>query len=244
MKKLRTILCAVSALVLTSMTTSPLIAADSGNFAGPYIGFQINAVGVELDGDVTSGRDDTGETTTGSVGKTAIIGGLELGYVVPLGASGVLLDVGFSYIAGGAKIAGKNTDTEALADVIFEVDDLYTGWIAPSFALSETSSAYIKAGYSHATISVSGDVAPINDMEGVTAAIGTRTVLESGLFIKTEAGITMFDKIATTGLGKGGGAGCTHAASYACAATAVETSTSVSASPTVAYGSVSIGMRF
>ena len=124
MKKLRKILCAVSALVLTSMTTSPLL-ADSANFAGPYIGFQVNAVGVELDGDVTTARDDVGETTTGQVGKTAIIGGLELGYVVPLGEGGVLLDVGFSYIAGGAKFKTSNTDTEATADVIFEVDDLY-----------------------------------------------------------------------------------------------------------------------
>ena len=81
-------------------------------------------------------------------------------------------------------------------------------------------------------------------MEGVTGAIGTRTVLESGLFIKTEAGITQYDKIATTGLGKGGGAGCTDAASAGCASKSVETSTSVSATPTVAYGSISIGMRF
>jgi hypothetical protein len=228
------------------MTTSPLIAADGSSFAGPYVGFQVNAVGVELHGDVTSGRDAVGETTTGSVGKTAIIGGLELGYVVPLGASGVLLDVGFSYIAGGAKIKSASTDTQATADVIFEVDDLYTGWIAPSFALSDTSSAYLKVGYSHATVSVSGDVAPINDMEGVTAAVGTRTVLESGVFIKTEAGITKFDKISTVGLGKGGGAGCskTRTPPASCAATAVETSTNVSATPTVAYGSISIGMRF
>jgi len=204
----------------------------------------MNAVGVELDGEATSGRDDVGETTTGSVGKTAIIGGLELGYVVPLGDGGVLLDVGLSYIAGGAKITGKNTDTEAVADVIFEVDDLYTGWIAPSFALSDTSSAYLKVGYTHATVSVSGDVAPINDMEGVTGAVGTRTVLESGLFIKTEAGITQFDKVATIGLGSGGGAGCTDQASASCASTSVETSTNVSATPTVAYGSISIGMRF
>ena len=243
MKKLRTILCAVSALVLTSMTTSP-IAADSGNFAGPYVGFQVNAVGVELDGDVTSARDDVGETTTGQVGKTAIIGGLELGYVVPLGEGGVLLDVGFSYIAGGAKFKTSNTDTEATADVIFEVDDLYTGWIAPSFALSDTSSAFLKVGYSYAAVSLTGDVAQVDDMEGVTAAIGTRTVLESGLFIKSEAGITQFDKIATVGLGKGGGAGCTDAASAACASTSVETTTNVSATPTVAYGSISIGMRF
>lgn len=230
-------LCAVTALLLTSMTTSPLIAADGSNFAGPYLGFQVNAVGVELDGDVTSGGDAVGETTTGQVGKTAIIGGLELGYVIPFGDTGVLLDVGFAYIAGGAKFKTANTDTLATADVIFEVDDLYTGWIAPSFALSETSSVYLKAGYSHATVSVSGDVAPINDMEGVTGAVGTRTVLESGVFIKTEAGITQYDKIATVGLGKGGGGGTA-------ASQSVETSTNVSATPTVAYGSVSIGMRF
>ena len=237
MKKLRTILCAVSALVLASMTTSPLIAADGSNFAGPYVGFQIAAVGVELDGEVTSGADAVGETTTGSVGKTAIIGGLELGYVVPFGESGVLLDVGFSYIAGGAKFKTSSTDTSAAADVIFEVDDMYTGWIAPSFALSDTSSAYLKLGYSYAEVSISGDVAQVDNMEGVTGAVGTRTVLESGLFIKTEAGITQFDKIATKGLGSGGGGGTA-------ASTSVETSTNVSATPTVAYGSISIGMRF
>ena len=95
MKKLRTILCAVSALILTSMTTSPLM-ADSSNFAGPYIGFNVAAAGVELDGKVTSAGDDDssgdgGETTTGNAGRTAIIGGVELGYAIPLGANGLLL---------------------------------------------------------------------------------------------------------------------------------------------------------
>ena len=112
MKKLRTILCAVSALVLTSMTTSPLM-ADSSNFAGPYIGFNVAAAGVELDGKhkegTVAGSDVTASTTTGSVGKTAIIGGLELGYAFPLGDAGVLVDIGAAYNAGGAKIRTKRT---------------------------------------------------------------------------------------------------------------------------------------
>jgi hypothetical protein len=243
MKKMRKILCAVSALVLASMMSSQLNAADSSNFAGPYVGFTVSATGVELDGKVSSARDDVGETTTGSIGKTAIIGGLEAGYAVPLGESGVLLDIGISYIAGGAKFRTNNTDTSATADVIFEVDDLYTGWIAPSFALSDTSSAYIKLGYTHATISVTGDVSKPDDMEGATYAIGTRSVLDSGLFIRTEAGITAFDSLSAQGLGSGGGAGCAST-SNACNSKSVETTTNVSADPTVAYGSVSIGMRF
>jgi hypothetical protein len=244
MKKLRTILCAVSALVLASMTTSPLM-ADSSNFAGPYVGFQIAAVGVELDGKVAEGTtaeadDDTpphdtdvdGSTTTGNIGRTAIIGGIELGYVIPFGAAGLLLDVGATYVAGGAKIRTNNTDTEATADVIFEVDDLYSLFLAPSFVLSETSSVFIKLGYTHATVSVTGDVTKPDDMEGATYAIGTRTVLESGLFIKSEAGITEFDSLAAKGLGKGG------------TGKLISTGTTVDADPTIAYGSISIGMRF
>jgi len=232
MKKLRKILCAVSALVLTSMTTSPLMAADSGNFVGPYLGFTVAAAGVELDGKVTSKADTVGETTTGNAGRTAIIGGLELGYAVPLGSNGVLLDIGANYIAGGAKIRSNNNDSAATADVIFEVDDMYSIFLAPSFALSDTSSAFIKLGYTHATVSVQGDVSKPDDMEGATYAIGTRTVLESGMFIKTEAGMTEFDSLAAKGLGKGG------------TGKSIATTTTVDADPTVAYGSISIGMRF
>ena len=240
MKKLRTILCAVSALVLTSMTTSPLL-ADSSNFAGPYVGFQIAAVGVELDGKVAEATtaeaeggttDITGETTTGNVGRTAIIGGLEIGYAIPLGSGGLLLDVGANYVAGGAKIRTSNTDTAATADVIFEVDDMYSIFLAPSLALSDTSSLFVKLGYTHATVSVTGDVTKPDDMEGATYAIGTRTVLESGVFIKSEAGITEFDSLSSKGLGQGG------------AGKTVSTTTTVTADPSVAYGSISIGMRF
>jgi len=231
MKKLRTILCAVSALVLTSMTTSPLL-ADSSNFAGPYVGFQMAAVGVELNGQVASAGDDVGETTTGNVGKTAIIGGLELGYAIPIGGNGLLLDIGANYVAGGAKMKSNNTDTAATADVKFEVDDMYSIFLAPSFALSDTSSVFVKLGYTHATVSVTGDVTKPDDMEGATYAVGTKTVLESGLFIKSEAGITDFDSLSSKGLGQGG------------TGTSVSTSTTITADPSVAYGSISIGMRF
>jgi len=211
--------------------------ADTSNFAGPYVGFQMAAAGVELDGDVKSKGDDVGETTTGTAGKVAIIGGLEVGYAFPLGDSGILLDIGANYIAGGAKMATSNTDTWASDDVIFEVDDMYTGFIAPSFALSNTSSLYVKLGYTHATVSVTGDVTKPDDMEGATYAIGTRTVLESGLFVRTEAGLTEFDSLTATGLGSSGNGGTANSKS-------VETTTTVTADPTVAYGSISIGMRF
>jgi len=203
MKKLRKILCGVSVLILTSIATSPLMAADNSNFAGPYVGFQITAAGVELDGKVSSGQDTVGETTTGNVGRVAIIGGMELGYAVPLGSE-LLLDVGIAYIAGGAKIRSNTNDTAATADVIFEVDNVYQAWLAPTFALSDTSSAFVKLGYSHAEISVTGDVSKPSDMEGATYAIGTRTVLESGLFIKSEAGITEFNGLQARGLEQGG----------------------------------------
>jgi len=212
------------------MTTSPLI-ADNSNFAGPWFGLQLTTVGVELDGKVTSAEDDVGETTAGSAGRVAIIGGVELGYAIPIGEA-MLLDLGAGYVAGGAKLSSKTTDTEATADVIFEVDDVYNIYVAPSLALSDTSSAYFKLGYTHATVSVTGDVTKPDDMEGTTYAIGTRTVLESGIFIKSEAGITEFDALRATGLNLGG------------TGQNISTSTTVDANPTIAYGSISIGMRF
>jgi len=226
------------------MTTSPLM-ADSSNFAGPYVGFHIAAAGVEMDGKVKEGTtaeaddntpphdtDVTASTTTGNIGRTAIIGGIDIGYAIPLGANGLLLDIGASYVAGGAKMRTNNNDTAATADVIFEVDDMYTISLAPTFALSDTSSVYVKLGYTHATTSVTGDVTKPDDMEGANYAVGTRTVLESGVFITSEAGITEFDSLSAKGLGKGG------------TGKLISTGTTVDADPTLAYGKISIGMRF
>ena len=219
-------------ILFASIATTPLM-ADSSNFAGPYIGIMGSAVGVELDGSSTASATETtgGETTTGTVGKTAIIGGGELGYAIPLG-SAALLDIGASYTVGSAKLKTSNDDTAASDDVTFEVKDVYTVYIAPTVALTDSSSLYVKLGLSEATVKVTGDVSNPADLSGTTYAVGTRTVLESGLFIRAEAGLTTYNGISAHGLAAAG------------AQKSVEKDQSISAEPTIAYGAVSIGFKF
>jgi len=217
-------------ILFASIATTPLM-ADSSNFAGPYIGIQGSAVGVELEGEVTTGSDKVRSTSSGTIGKTALIAGGEIGYAFPIGSMGVL-DIGATYIDGSAKLKTSNTDTAASADVTFEVSDVYTVYIAPTIVLSDTSSLYLKGGLSQATVKVTGDVSQPADLSGETYAVGTRTVLESGLFIRTEAGITTYNGISAHGLGAGG------------TQKAVAKDQSHSAEPTVAYGAVSIGFKF
>ena len=221
--------------LLTSLAVTASV-ADSSDFAGPYVGIQGSAVGVELDGDhTTAATTGTGSTasqlTTGTVGKTAMIAGLEIGYAIPL-SSEFLLDVGINYVNGSAKINNTTNDTSSAAAVTFEVSDLITGYIAPTFAVSDTSSIYLKIGYTEADTKVTGDVTKPSDLSGTTVALGTRSLLGNGLFIRTEAGMTEYDTISVKGKAEGG------------TATLIKTTTTVSAEPTVAFGAISIGMKF
>ena len=93
--------------------------------------------------------------------------------------------------------------------------------------LSDTSSLYVKVGLTEADIGVSGDVTTPADLSGTTWAIGTRTVLESGIFIKTEAGYTDYNGVSAHGKG-----------------TSVGANNAYSAEPTVAFGTVALGFRF
>jgi len=226
MNKLKTVLFAVVTLMFTNLAS-----ADNSNFAGPYIGLAGSALGVEMDGSVTSGQDDVGETTTGTIGKTAVIAGAEIGYAIPLGSS-MLLDIGASWVEGGAKMKTTNDDTAATADVTFEVEDVYTLYIAPTVALSDTSSLFFKVGLTEGDTKVSGDVTKPGDLSGTTVAVGTRTVLDSGIFIRAEAGVTDFNAISSHGKNEGG------------TGKAVATNTSVSADPSLAFGTISLGFRF
>ena len=109
----------------------------------------------------------------------------------------------------------------------FKVDDLVTYYIAPTIALSDTSSLYVKVGVSEADTGVTGDVTSPGNLSGTTWAMGTRTVLDSGIFIRTEAGYTDYNGISAHGKG-----------------TTVSAANSYSAEPTIAFGAVSFGFRF
>jgi len=227
MNKLKTMLCAVFTLLLVNTTAS----ADSSNFAGPYVGITGSGYGLQMDGSATQESDTTGPTVTDdvSLGQVAPVTGIEVGYALPLGDM-VLVDVGASYYSGEATIShfgDDNGENQGGADVSFKVDDLVTYYIAPTIALSDTSSLYVKVGVSEADTGVTGDVTSPGNLSGTTWAMGTRTVLDSGIFIRTEAGYTDYNGISAHGKG-----------------TTVSAANSYSAEPTIAFGAVSFGFRF
>jgi len=226
MNKLRTMLCAACTLMLVNINSSVL--ADSGNMAGPYIGIQGSTVGVGVQGTQKGGADDVNENTTVNAGRTGITVGAEAGYAVPLGES-LLIDVGASYIDGAAVLKTQSTDVAAVADVKVVISDFVTYYIAPTVMLTDTSSLYVKIAYTEADVAVTGDISNPGDLNGDTFAIGTRTVMPSGLFVRAEAGLTDYDNVIATGLGTAGG---------------IATTTSYSADPKVAFGAISLGFRF
>jgi hypothetical protein len=238
MNKIKTIICATWMLVLVS--TGTVLLADSSNFAGPYVGLSGFSGGIEAKGTANTTLVDGNDTDRVSFGKVTVATGFEGGYVIPLGSL-FLLDVGASYLIGEASIAHENDSNNSTTDnVTFTANNFVTFFIAPTVALSDTSSLYIKWGLSEADVDVSGDINNPADLSGETFAIGTRTVLDSGIFIKTEAGYTEYNGISAHGKGLRPstgdiGGGSTNASS---------TNNSYSAEPLIAYGSVSLGFRF
>ena len=231
MNKLKTILFAACSLVLVTIGTS--VKADSSNFAGPYIGLTASGYGIAMSGTSTSAADDTeGSTDEVQLGKVAAVVGGEIGYALPLG-SAFLLDVGAAFYSGETRIRHDGGKGDVHRPVAFKIDDLVTIYIAPTLVLSDTSSLYIKVGLTEADIGVEGDVTTPGDLSGRTWAIGTRTVLNSGIFIRTEAGYTDYNGISAHG---------TNAASASGAG--IQKTTTYSAEPTIAFGTVSLGFRF
>jgi len=225
MNKLNKMLCAACTL---AMANFGLAQADSSNFAGPYIGLTASGLGVAISGASNSIADDTeGSEDEVQVGKVSAVAGAELGYALPVGDA-LLLDVGAAFYSGETMIrhdGGKDGDVNRR--VAFKVDDVFTAYIAPTIVLSDTSSLYVKVGITEADIGVEGDISTPGNLSGTTWGIGTRTQLDTGLFIRTEAGYTEYNGISAHGTG-----------------TSLPATTSYSAEPTIAYGLVSMGFRF
>ena len=154
-------------------------------------------------------------------------------YVIPMGSNFALV-LGGKYLQGKGKVAATNSDVANTAgNVSFEFDDHITGYIAPTLILSDTSSIYLKVGVSEAATTVSGDITTPADLSGQMLAIGTRTVLDSGIFIRTEAGYTDYNGIGARGKGEG-----------TVAKDLISTTTKFSADPTIVHGVISLGFRF
>jgi len=236
MNKFNKIICAACTLVLVN---TGVLLADASNFAGPYVGITASGYGMQLSGtsrtSPTPAATPIMEVDEVSIGQVAPLTGFEAGYVIPLGSM-FLIDIGASYYTGSAKLEyhhdapanpGPTTGDLANKDVSFTIGNLTAGYFAPTLVLSDTSSLYVKVGLSEAQVKVSGDITSPGDLSGETWAVGTRTVLPSGVFIRTEAGYTDYNGISAVGKG-----------------TNIETTNSYAAEPTVAFGTISLGFRF
>ena len=217
MKTIKSALFGFIALMALTSTSS------SFSLNGVYLEAGTSAVGVALDGNHVNA--DAG-TTVGTVGKTAVTASYGLGYM--LNKSGKLgLDIGYFVTPGEAKISG--TSDSATSDVTFEVSDSKEYYIAPMLNITDDASVYIKFGKADADIKVTGDVTKPTSMDGNTLALGTVMSWGSNLFIRTEAGMTEYDKLTVTGLGAVGGTPLT---------------TTINATPDVHYGKIAIGYKF
>ena len=202
--------------LLLSVATTPLMA----DFTGPYVGVSLNASGAEFDGQHT---DEDGAITKGTAGKVFTMAGLDAGWTFGLGDS-FGLSLGITNMGGDGVV---NADDAAnAADVKLTIDGPRTIYISPIIAVSDSSAVYFKLGKSTADLAATGDVtgAP-NDLSGRTIAIGTQSIFPSGMFIQTEAGVQNYDEITITGIGG-------------------SSSAVLKATPKIAYGAVTVGIKF
>ena len=217
MNNIKTMLITLVAILgLTTVT-------NAGILSNVYLEVGSSAVGVEMDG---NHNDNDGDVSNGTIGKTAVTASYGIGYMT-YRSNTLGLDVGYLSTPGEAKM--KATSDDSATDVTLEVSDSMEYYIAPMINMTEDSSLYFKYGWSEADITVTGDINNPGDLDGTTVALGTVMSWGSNLYIRTEAGMTDYDKISATGKGTTGGIG---------------TDVTVTATPTVHYGKIAIGYKF
>jgi len=200
MKTIQTI--AASVLLVSGMTVNAF--AGASDFAGPYIGITGAAVGAALDGVHTDG-DSGAVVTKGSAGAVSMTAGAEVGYSIALS------DVAFVTIA----LSHNPIDAEFKADDAANADDITLTFndiseisIEPSFSISDNSAFYVKAGYSEFSVDAKGtgiDAAQSFDVSGESVGLGTKTLTDSGIYIKTEVGMTTYDGFTLINVGTNDG---------------------------------------
>ena len=126
MNKLKTMVCAIFTLMLVNTSTAY---SDSGNFAGPYVGFQLLGLGAEFNGvsNSSAGTQSGAVEDKVPVGATAATIGYEVGYVLPLGDM-FLIDVGGQYLSKTYHLT--SCEDACAGNVAMTMDDHFTGYIA------------------------------------------------------------------------------------------------------------------
>ena len=235
MKALRTRICTYAVALLTSIGFATSTLAGSSDFSGIFIAGHAELNVVAIDGSSTTagqgitvagtGGTDNTETTQGTIGGFAPTAGYELGFNLPLGDT-FFVTVGYADGGGKSAAIAQVEDPNSTTDVSLHASNPSWWYIAPSISIFDNSAVYVKLGQSKAQLKAIGDVTGTpGNLEGDMWGIGTTSIANNGLFIKTEAGAVQYNNFAITGIGG-------------------DSNTVVEGNPLVGYGHVSIGYKF
>jgi len=224
MKALRTNICTYAIALLVGIGFATPTLAGSSDFSGIFIAGHAELNVVAIDGTHT---DNDGEITQGVAGGFAPTAGYELGFNLPLGDT---FFVTLGYADGGgdsARIATAHDDDDANgANVTLHASSPHWWYIAPSISIFDNSAVYFKLGQASANLKAIGDVTGgPNNIDGDLWGIGTTSIANNGLFLKTEAGAIQYEQFKITGIGG-------------------SSSAVVEGNPLIGYGHVAIGYKF
>jgi len=200
--------------------------AGSSDFAGPYIGVSATSIGAAIDGkhtevDGASSESNVTKGTAGAIGATA---GAELGYNFPI-SDVAFVSINASYNPMDASF--KADDAMNSDDVTVTLDNVMEFSIEPSFSMTDNTAFFVKVGVSEFDVSASGtgiDSAQNFTLSGETLAVGTKTISDNGIYMKTEVGVTSWGSFKLINVGTQDG--------------------TVEADIDAAYGKIMIGKKF
>ncbi len=213
----------ISLILVSGMTVKSM--ADASNFQGFHVSLEASAQGAQVDGSHTNANtvSDDG-VTKGTAGAVGVVAGASIGYTMAL-------DDTFSMTIDGQWNPMDHTfkadDAANADDVTVNMDHMYSISVELGMNVTDSSAVYAKFGHSEFELEASGtglDNAQSFDLDGQVYAIGTKTMMDNGVFWKSEMGMKDYDSFKLVGVGTGDG--------------------TVTADVDVAYGSMAIGMTF
>ena len=219
-----------AAVCISSVSMISSSFADSSAFTGAYVAVTGSAIGMALDGERTKTVGGS-QTTKGKAGMVSPGAGLEVGFSYPI-SDMAFITVGANYQPFDTEVKADNVTKSN--DVKLAANDILSAFIEPSFNVTENSAFFIKIAHSESELDASGtDVTNASyDFDGTTIALGTKTIADNGMFIKTEAGITDYSSITIKNIKEDDENGS-------------DTFTStVKADVEVAYGQFTVGYKF
>ena len=218
-------------LVLAMFSVASLVSnvsADSGNFAGPYVGVQASMAGVELAGDYNDPDQSVHSKDSGQTGMIGSFGSLQAGFNKPLNET-AFVTVGLNYTpTGDATFSAK--DVGGGKNVTFELSDLMEVFIEPSFMVTSNSALFVHAGYIEGDLAATGTDVKNKTLalDGTSLSAGLKVITDGNLFIKAEAGLTDLGSFKLTEITGVDG----NATAFA------------NADTEVAFGAITIGKKF